>query len=111
MSFAEQQKEVAVSGEKPDAYGLPACPRCGSELTWGGTNVDSTNWGCLIGLLVMITKVAWLNLLRRPQCQNCGKISKFEIVSHEGKMPGYLRCGLCWPWRVGLSWRRSSSRS
>ena len=48
-----------------------------------------------MGMVVTLTKAVWLNLLLRPKCRNCGKISKFEIISHEGKVPGTF-----WLWGI-----------
>jgi hypothetical protein len=73
--------------------GFPLCPRCGSEMTWGGSRTKASNLGCLMGLLVTLTKAAWMNLLRKPRCESCGKVSKFEVISHEGRVPGVF-----WLW-------------
>jgi hypothetical protein len=62
-------------------------------MTWGGSRTKASNLGCILGLLVTLTKAAWLNLLLKPRCPKCGKISKFEVVSKEGSVPGVF-----WLW-------------
>ena len=84
----KQQANAASVKQKPTASGLPLCPRCSSEMAWGGSRTKESKLGCVLGLLITLTKVVWLNLLLRPKCPNCGKISKFEIVSHQGIVPG-----------------------
>ena len=91
----EQQSEAALVDEKPSPSGFPLCPRCSSEMSWGGYRTKISNLGCIMGLVITFTKGAWLNLLLRPKCLNCGKISKFEVISHQGKVPGIF-----WFWGI-----------
>jgi hypothetical protein len=91
MDTSRQQGTVDPIDKKPDASRLPVCPRCRSEMAWGGRTTKASTLGCIMSL----TKLAWLNLLFRPKCPSCGKISKFEIVSHRGGVPGVF-----WLWII-----------
>lgn len=62
-------------------------------MTWGGARTKLSNFGCLLGLLITLTKGALWNLVIRPRCDRCGKISKLEIVSSSGRVPGVF-----WLW-------------